>query len=117
MAKESRDDFSSGVKRALAERAGHCCSFPGCPQRTSGPSEESPEAVASVGVACHITAAAPGPGARRYDENLTTEETKPISTSRIAIWCRDLSGSFERCATKGQPCWLPAKTPPLSIGL
>jgi hypothetical protein len=70
----ARDDFSAATKRALAERAGHRCSFPGCRARTIGPSDESAESVSSSGMACHIAAAAGGPGARRYDPDMTAEE-------------------------------------------
>ena len=64
-------------------RAGWQCSFAGCPQKTAGPSEEGPAAFAIVGDAAHICAAAPGPGARRYDETMTPEERSGIAN---AIW-------------------------------
>ena len=63
----SRDEFSPKTKRALAARAGHVCSFPGCTQHTSGPTAEAPDKSVNLGEACHISAAASGPGARRYD--------------------------------------------------
>lgn len=78
-----RDDFSEKTKRALASRAGFRCSFPGCDAITVGPSEESDTAISNVGVACHITAAAKGQGARRYDSNLTSEQRKSIQNG---IW-------------------------------
>jgi hypothetical protein len=68
-----RDDFPEGVKRELSGRAGHVCSNPACKQPTSGPSE-SDKTVTNVGVAAHITAAAPG-GAR-YDVTLTADERR-----------------------------------------
>ncbi len=76
-----RDDFPSKIRRALALRAGYRCSFPGCSRITVGPSAESPEAVASIGVAAHICAAAPG--GKRYDPKMTSDQRKDISN---AIW-------------------------------
>lgn len=68
----NRDDFTMGVKRILAHRAGHCCSRPSCRALTAGPSEEGPDALANIGVASHITAASPaGP---RFDAALSVEE-------------------------------------------
>ena len=64
-------------------RAGWHCSFTGCGRLTSGPSEESPEAVTMIGKAAHICAAAPGPGSRRYDASMTPEERAHIDN---AIW-------------------------------
>jgi hypothetical protein len=77
-----RDNFSPQTKRYVALRAGHQCSFTGCPQRTVGPSGESPTAIANVGDAAHICAAAPG--GRRYVEAMTPEERSHIDN---AIWC------------------------------
>jgi hypothetical protein len=51
-----RDDFPQSVKDALATRAGHWCSFPGCGNSTSGPSSESATAVANTATAAHISA-------------------------------------------------------------
>jgi hypothetical protein len=68
----NRDDFTMGVKRILAHRAGHCCSRPSCRALTAGPSEEGPDALANIGVESHITAASPaGP---RFDAALSVEE-------------------------------------------
>jgi len=78
-----RDDFSAKTKEILAKRAGYCCSFPNCDQRTIGPSDEQPSGTSSIGMACHISAASSGPGARRYDANLTSEERKAIDNG---IW-------------------------------
>jgi hypothetical protein len=79
----NRDDFSRETKRIVALRASHRCSFPGCPQITAGPSDESPRNVTMIGKAAHIHAAAPGPGARRYLPSTTPEERSNISN---AIW-------------------------------
>jgi len=76
-----RDDFTPNVRSALKQRAGYKCSFPGCNAATEGPSESSPTATSSVGVACHITAAAPG--GCRYDPTLTPEERRDIANG---IW-------------------------------
>jgi hypothetical protein len=79
----NRDEFSEDTKRKVALRANHHCSFRGCPQPTSGPSDESPEAVNMIGKAAHIHAAASGPGARRYLASMTREERIHITN---AIW-------------------------------
>jgi hypothetical protein len=76
-----RDDFPERVKRVVAFRAGHQCSFDGCTQRTSGPSHESEESVTNVGEAAHIVAASAG--GRRYDASMTVEERTSIAN---AIW-------------------------------
>ena len=66
-----RDDFSAKVKDELAERVGFHCSYPGCPMITSGPKTGSRGSI-NLGVASHITAAAPG--GPRYDPSLTAEQ-------------------------------------------
>ena len=66
-----RDDFSQATKDLLAERVGRRCSNPGCRQATSGPHEE-PQRAVNVGVAGHITAAAPG--GPRFDPTLTPQQ-------------------------------------------
>ena len=38
----NRDEFSKETKLAVALRASHLCSFPGCLQLTAGPSDEAP---------------------------------------------------------------------------
>lgn len=80
----SRDNFSPATKRRLAERAGFLCSYPGCPAVTIGPSDESESSTANTGEAAHISAAAAGPGARRYDSNI---EPKARSSIENGIWC------------------------------
>lgn len=79
----TRDDFSPEVKRALEYRAGNCCSFPGCAAVTAGPSDENKMAVSKTGMACHIAAAASGPGARRYDAKMSKEERTAIENG---VW-------------------------------
>lgn len=78
-----RADFSLATKRALAQRVGYRCSFPGCGAMTIGPSDESPSATANVGMACHIAAAARGCGARRVVASMTPSQLKAIDN---AIW-------------------------------
>ncbi len=86
MAKPSRDEFSAKTKRDLAARAGHVCCFPKCGSTTSGPSAEAHHASVNLGEACHIRAAASGPGARRYDPSMTSDERRSIENG---IWmCR-----------------------------
>lgn len=80
MASPGRDDFPDATKRALAARANTRCSNPGCRAPTSGPQEDSSKAV-NVGVAAHITAAAPG--GPRHDASLSPEDRGGISNG---IW-------------------------------
>lgn len=66
-----RDDFSEPTKRVLAARVGYLCSRPDCRALTTGPQADDARSV-NVGVAAHITAAAPaGP---RYDPTVSPEE-------------------------------------------
>jgi hypothetical protein len=90
----NRDDFTKRTKTAVAMRAHWDCSFTGCGKPTVGPSEESSEAVTMIGKAAHICAAAPGPGSRRYDASMTSEERASIDN---AIWlCADHAESIDR---------------------
>lgn len=74
------DDFSIQTKETLGKRVGMRCSNPTCRKPTSGPREEPGKAV-NIGVASHITAAAPsGP---RYNDGLTSEQRCSIDN---AIW-------------------------------
>jgi hypothetical protein len=75
-----RDDFSEPVKLGLAKRAGFRCSNPDCRQPTSGPQSQESGAV-NIGVAAHITAAAPG--GPRYDSELTPEERRSAANG---VW-------------------------------
>jgi hypothetical protein len=70
--KRARDEFPIKVRRQLAERVGGVCSY--CAAPTSAPSDERSGASNNVGFAAHITAAAPGRGARRYDPSLSAEQ-------------------------------------------
>ena len=70
-----RDDFSQKTKDVLAKRVGHRCSKPDCRQPTCGPHTD-PQKASSIGIAAHITAAAPG--GPRYDASLSSEQRKSI---------------------------------------
>lgn len=75
----ARDKFSASVTDRLAKRAGMKCSCPDCRLPTSGP--DSFDGVTNVGVAAHITAAAPdGP---RYDPSISSEQRSSIDNG---IW-------------------------------
>jgi len=79
----NRDEFSKPTKQALELRANSRCSFRGCPQITSGPSDESAESINRTGVAAHIHGAAAGRGSRRYLPSMTREERRHINNG---IW-------------------------------
>lgn len=76
-----RDDFTKDVKERAAKRVAYRCSFPGCGIATIGPKYGNPLGVSSVGVACHICAAAPG--GPRYDKNMESNQRKAIEN---CIW-------------------------------
>lgn len=78
-----RDNFSLDTTRRLRDMAGNVCSFPECSRITHGSKAERTGPF-SIGVACHIKAAAPG--GPRYDAAQTKEERKHLSNG---IWmCR-----------------------------
>jgi len=66
----ARDDFPTLMKALVADRAGMRCSSPGCRAAKVGPQEGGTGSV-NLGVACHITAVAPG--SPRYDASIGTE--------------------------------------------
>jgi hypothetical protein len=80
MTNEVRDEFTHTVKRTIALRVNYRCSNPICGANTSGP-QLDPVKSLSVGVAAHITAAAPG--GPRYNSNLSEEQRK---SSENGIW-------------------------------
>lgn len=94
-------DFSQATRGAVALRAGHRCSFPGCGQPTVGPSDESPTAITNIGVAAHICAASAG--GKRYVESMSSEERSHI---RNAIWlCSNHASLIDRdCVTYTIEC-------------
>jgi hypothetical protein len=75
-----RDDFIEEVKRTCSARVGNVCSNPDCRALTSGP-QDDPTKVLNVGVAAHITSAAPG--GPRYDPSLSAEARRHADN---AIW-------------------------------
>jgi len=75
-----RDDFPKNVQQILAQRAGFKCSAPHCRASTVGPGADPGRSV-SVGVAAHITAAAPG--GPRFDDTLSPEHRRQIMNG---IW-------------------------------
>lgn len=78
MTMKQRDEFPSAVIEAAAKRSGQRCA--NCQRSTSGPHSD-PTKFVIVGVAAHITAAAPrGP---RYDESLSPKERCSIEN---CIW-------------------------------
>lgn len=77
--KSSRDEFTKPVKIILAQRVGLHCSSPSCKADTMGP-QSDPSNVVNVGVAAHITAAAPsGP---RFDSTIN-EKARRSATNGI----------------------------------
>ena len=71
-----RDNFLGRIRTLLASRAGYLCSNPSCRAMTIGPSREALDNVATVGVAAHIHAAAPG--GPRYNAAMSPEERASI---------------------------------------
>src|SRR3984893_4401229 len=76
-----RDDFIKPVVEALAKRVGFVCSNPSCEQLTVGPQEETSGTI-TIGVAAHITAAAPG--GPRYDPALSSDERRSITNELLS---------------------------------
>lgn len=75
-----RDDFTEEVKRTISARVGNLCSNPDCRALTSGPQDDTAKAL-NVGVAAHITSAAPG--GPRHDPSLSPEVRRHADN---AIW-------------------------------
>jgi hypothetical protein len=84
----TRDEFSREVRQALAARVGLRCSNPECQQLTSGPAADPARAL-NIGVAAHITAAAPG--GPRFDPALTPDERVAIENG---IWLCHTCGAL-----------------------
>lgn len=88
----NRDDFSQATKNRLAKQARYHCSNPSCRRLTSAPTSDG-EKEMNIGVAAHICAAAPGPGARRYRADMTTEQRK---SHENGIWlCQDCAKAVD----------------------
>ena len=75
-----RHDFSSQTKALLASRVGFKCSNLVVAKRQAVPRRD-PSGAVNVGVASHITAAAPG--GPRYDADLTPEQRSSVTNG---IW-------------------------------
>lgn len=75
-----RDELAKDVKEILAKRVGSRCSNPNCRRPTSGPQENRHKMI-NIGVAAHISAAAPG--GPRFDATMAPEERSGIEN---AIW-------------------------------
>jgi hypothetical protein len=76
----SRDNFSQPTRKTIATRVGWRCSNPDCRAPTTGPVSD-PSRASVVGVAAHITAAAPG--GPRFDPALSERDRKSVSNG---IW-------------------------------
>lgn len=68
-----RDDFTESTKRLIAAKVSYFCSKPDCQRPTTGATSDH-NGVINVGVASHITAAAPG--GPRYDPSLSSEQRR-----------------------------------------
>src|SRR5262245_2547052 len=90
----ARDDFTRDTVDALAKRVACRCSNPDCGRITAGPHSD-PRKWVNLGVAAHITAAAPG--GPRYDVSLTSEQRKAIQNG---IWlCQDCAKAVDSDST------------------
>ena len=78
--RDNRDEFDQRTKETLAKRVCYRCSNPNCCKLTSGPHEDPSKSV-NIGVAAHITAAAPG--GKRYSSEISSEARKSIDNG---IW-------------------------------
>ena len=83
-----RDDFTKSTVERLAKRAGFLCSNPHCRMPTVG-AAQGHDGVVNVGMAAHITAAAPG--GPRYDPTLSAEQRRHYSNG---IWLCQAHGKL-----------------------
>ena len=75
-----RDNFTRKVQNMLSKRVATYCSNPNCHKLTFGPSVAK-DAFVNIGVAAHITAAAPG--GPRYDATMSPAQRSAIENG---IW-------------------------------
>jgi len=75
-----RDEFPSSTKFYLARMSGYRCANPRCRRQTVGAASTGEGAI-NIGVAAHITAAAPG--GKRYDPSLIPRERRHHSNG---VW-------------------------------
>src|SRR5712664_4043798 len=85
---DARDNFTQLTSRTLCDRVGGLCSKPDCRAPTKAPHTDDDRAV-SVGVACHIHAAAPG--GPRHDASQSAEQRTSIENG---IWLCSLCGTL-----------------------
>ena len=89
---DNRDNFSQATKSQLAKQARYHCSNPSCRRLTSAPTSDGAKDM-NVGVAAHICAAAPGPGARRYRVDMTSQQRK---SHENGIWlCQECAKAID----------------------
>ena len=84
MGANNRDDFRKKTKFQIAMRVGWLCSYPSCRESTVGANSDGGDEI-NVGVAAHISAAAPG--GPRYDPEMTPDQRRSPDNG---IWlCQD----------------------------
>lgn len=88
MSRLVRDDFAKATIERLAKRVGFLCSNPHCRNLTVG-AAQGHEGVVNIGMAAHITAAAPG--GPRYDATLSPEQRRHQSNG---IWLCQTHGKL-----------------------
>ena len=88
----NRDDFSQATKNRLAKQARYHCSNPSCRHLTYAPTSNGAKEI-NIGVAAHICAAAPGPGARRYRSDMTPEQR--MSPDNGIHLCQDCAKTID----------------------
>jgi hypothetical protein len=89
---DNRDNFSQTTKNRLAKQARYHCNNPSCRNLTSAPTSDGAKDM-NIGVAAHICAAAPGPGARRYRTDMTPEQRM---SPENGIWlCQDCAKAID----------------------
>lgn len=90
-----RDNFPQAVRRVIGERVNYHCSNPQHRVGTTGPRSESDKSI-TLGVAAHITAAAPG--GPRHDASLSPEERASASNG---IWlCQNCAKLIDNDVTR-----------------
>ncbi len=90
-----RDEFTKDVVDTLSKRVACRCSNPDCGRITAGP-HTNPAKWVNVGVAAHLSAAAPG--GPRYNPALTAEQRKAIENG---VWlCQDCAKTIDNDANK-----------------
>ena len=80
MSTSRRNNFTATTKHLIGKQAGLHCSYPWCRRPTVGSNSEGDGAI-DIGVAAHISAAAPG--GPRYDPDMSPEDRKSASNG---IW-------------------------------